>query len=146
MGQKEIDDVVNTLYEAVSFAAGGHPDWEMLRSLFMEEAQLIRAGWPEADERVLSIDRFVKLSASHLRSSPLRDLGFQETETMRRTERYGKIAHVFSSYEARSGDDAQSLLARGSNSIQLIQDGTRWWISSLLWDEQRIDQAPTPPS
>jgi hypothetical protein len=34
--------------------------------------------------------------------------------------------------------------ARGINSIQLFNDGARWWVVGLLWDTERPDK-PIPP-
>ena len=32
---------------------------------------------------------------------------------------------------------------RGINSIQLVRDGKRWWIASVVWDTERPDN-PIP--
>jgi hypothetical protein len=34
--------------------------------------------------------------------------------------------------------------ARGINSVQLVHDGSRWWIHSITWDYEREDN-PLPP-
>ena len=33
-------------------------------------------------------------------------------------------------------DDAE-ILKRGVNLIQLYNDGSRWWVTSVLWDNER---------
>ena len=33
--------------------------------------------------------------------------------------------------------------ARGINSFQLMNDGTRWWVVSIMWDSERPDN-PIP--
>jgi hypothetical protein len=43
---------------------------------------------------------------------------------------------VFSSYESRHSP-ADKPFERGINSIQLLNDGTRWWVISILWDTER---------
>lgn len=59
--------------------------------------------------------------------------GFYETEVARRTEQFGRIAHVWSTYESRRDPgDAQPIM-RGVNSFQLFNDGNRWWILSVYW-------------
>jgi len=71
-------------------------------------------------------------------------LGFTERELQRRTERYGDIAHAFSSYESlRRGESTP--FARGINSIQLFWDGNRWWVMSIFWDAERPGN-PLPPA
>jgi hypothetical protein len=44
---------------------------------------------------------------------------------------------VFSAYDSkRTLQDAQPF-ARGINSIQVFNDGRRWWIVSVYWDSER---------
>jgi hypothetical protein len=68
--------------------------------------------------------------------------GFYESEIHRVTEKFGNIAHVFSTYESRLKADAP-IIARGINSIELFYDGKRWWIASNIWDDERPDN-PLP--
>ena len=68
----------------------------------------------------------------------LEKTGFFEREIARKTEAYGNIMHVFSTYESRrTGDPAEKPFARGINSIQLLKDGNRWWVVSIFWDAER---------
>jgi hypothetical protein len=60
-------------------------------------------------------------------------LVFFEKEVARRTESFGNIAHVFSTYESRRKSDDAKPFARGINSIQLMNDGKRWWIVTVFW-------------
>jgi hypothetical protein len=62
--------------------------------------------------------------------------GFFETEIGRRIERFGNVAQVRSVYETRRAAKAP-LLGRGLNYLLLYWDGTRWWISSAVWDDER---------
>ncbi len=55
----------------------------------------------------------------------------------RRVEAFGQMAQVFSTYEASSAPDGTGSLGRGINSIQLWSDGNRWWVMSMLWDDER---------
>jgi len=68
--------------------------------------------------------------------------GFYEKEVHRVTQRFGNIAHVFSTYESRLKIDGP-VIARGINSIEAFWDGQRWWIASAIWDEERPDN-PLP--
>jgi hypothetical protein len=69
--------------------------------------------------------------------------GFYESEIARRTEVFGNIAHVFSTYESRRAK-ADAPFARGINSIQLLKDGDRWWIVTIFWDAEQPNK-PIPP-
>jgi len=53
--------------------------------------------------------------------------GFFEREASRQVERFGNIAHIFSTYESRHAKDDPKPFQRGINSIQLMYDGKRWW-------------------
>ena len=64
----------------------------------------------------------------------LLEKGFHERELARRVEQFGHIAQVFSTYEGRIEKDNHTL--RGINSIQLMNDGKRWWIVSLMWEAE----------
>jgi hypothetical protein len=62
--------------------------------------------------------------------------GFFEKDLARRTERFGNIAHVFSTYESRHSASDPKPFARGINSFQLLNDGKRWWIVTIYWEEE----------
>ena len=69
--------------------------------------------------------------------------GFFETEIARRTEQFGSIAHVWSTYESRHAKDEAKPFMRGINSIQLFFDGDRWSIVSISWQhESAADPIP----
>ncbi len=68
---------------------------------------------------------------------------FYEEEVERREERFGNIAHAWSRYEGRYAPDGEVVL-RGINSVQLYHDGDRWWVLSILWDNERTTTIPLP--
>ena len=69
--------------------------------------------------------------------------GFHEVEIARTVQQFGNVTHAFSTYESRRTlSDAEPFM-RGINSIQLFDDGTRWWVLSIYWQQERPD-APIP--
>jgi hypothetical protein len=68
--------------------------------------------------------------------------GFYENAIVNKTDAYGKVAQVFSSYESRKSV-GEKPFQRGINTIQLLNDGKRWWVVSILWDSERADN-PLP--
>ena len=129
-----IDDVINAMYAAIS-GAPGERDWARLRRLFHPRAQLVRTGvdspgTPTA--HVFTIAEYMR-NASDL----LQDRPFHEIEIARRSVRFGNVAQVFSAYEARSEPDCDSLIKRGMNMMHLYDDGVRWWIVQMIWDDER---------
>ena len=67
---------------------------------------------------------------------------FYESEVMRKTFRFGDMVAAFSTYEARNKPD-EAPIARGINSIQLVFNEGRWWILSVMWDNETKEN-PVP--
>jgi len=134
-----MDAIIDALYAVISGDAGVARDWDRMRNLFHPAARLMpTATTPQGQGviRPLTPQDYVDRAGPGL----VRD-GFHEMEIARRTERFGRIAHVFSTYEGRRAlTDAEPFL-RGINSIQLFDDGTRWWIVSVYW---QAEDANTP--
>jgi hypothetical protein len=136
-----MDSIVAALYDVISGPAGKKRDWDRMRSLFIPGARLIPTGKRQSGEigsRVLTVEDYIDAS-----SKALEEGGFFEKEIARRTERYGNIAHVFSTYESRRKSDDAKPFARGINSIQLMNDGKRWWIVTVFWQAEGPDN-PLP--
>lgn len=126
-----LDAIVKAVYNVISGDGGKPRDWDRFRSLFHKDARLIPSGKNAQTgligARALSPDDYVKRAEPSFAKE-----GFYETEKARRVDLYGNIAHVFSTYESRhSPKDAP--FARGINSFQLLNDGTRWWIVTIYW-------------
>ncbi len=134
--------IVAALYDVISGDAGVARDWDRFRSLFHPTGRLMPTGVNAegvARTRVLTPEDYITLAGPGL----VRD-GFHEREIASRTERFGHIAHVWTTYDSkRSLSDAEPFM-RGINSIQLLNDGTRWWVISVYWQGETPD-APIPP-
>jgi hypothetical protein len=129
-----IDAIVAAVYNVISGPAGKKRDWDRMRSLFLPGARLIPSGPRPSGgygARVGTVEDYITGSAPYLESR-----GFFESETARKTDIFGNIAHVFSTYESRNKADEVKPFARGINSIQLLNDGTRWWIVTIYWQNE----------
>ena len=132
-----MDSTIAALYDVISGPAGKKRDWNRFRSLFIPGARLIPTGKRPTGEVVSTvIDPEGYITRS---SKVLEDQGFFEKEIARRTEIFGDIAHVFSTYEARRKVEDKEPFVRGINSIQLMNDGKRWWIVTVFWEGERPD-------
>ena len=130
-----VDAIIAALYDVISGPPGQDRDWNRFRSLFAESARLIVAA-PSPQGRVpsrsMTVEEYVVSADPFLK----RD-GFWEREIARRTERYGNVTHAFSTYESRVKTADSPPFSRGINSIQLVTDGERWWVVTILWDFER---------
>jgi hypothetical protein len=138
---KSLDAILAALYDVISGPAGKKRDWDRFRSLFVPGARLIPAAKRQdgaIEARVLDPEGYVTRSAPVLEKQ-----GFFEREIARKVDSFGRIAHVFSTYESRQAASDKTPFARGINSIQLLNDGKRWWIVTVYWDSERPDN-PLP--
>src|SRR5438876_12112433 len=125
-----MDSIVAAVYDVISGPAGKR-DWDRFRSLFIPGARLIPTGprpTGEVGSRVLTVEDYVQRAGAAFEKQ-----GFFEREASRRLERFGNIAHIFSTYESRHAKDDAKPFQRGINSIQLMNDGRRWWVVTIFW-------------
>lgn len=132
-----IDSIIAAAYEVISGPAGKERDWKRERSLFIPGARLMpTAKKPGAvnskgELQLLDVDAYIARSKPYFEKD-----GFFEKEIARRTEQFGQIAHVWSTYESRHNADDPKPFMRGINSIQLFHDDNRWWIVSIYWQHE----------
>lgn len=137
---RSVDGLITLLYQSISFPPGGKPNWDAIRTIMLPGAQLTKVASPDpSGNDSLSVDSFIELSTAFLQNSELREKGFEEVEIMRHTESFGRIAHIFSTYESRFFGEKRAF-ARGTNSIQLLKKEGRWWLVNILWDEEGPDR------
>ena len=139
---QSLDAIIGALYNVISGPIGQQRDWDRMRNLFVPGARLIPAVYrPDSVPRLreLSVDDYIKLAGPRLEES-----GFFETEIARQVEQYGGVVHAFSTYESRHTAEDPKPFVRGINSIQLFNDGQRWWVVTVLWEGERPDN-PIPP-
>src|ERR1700716_916547 len=147
---ESIDAIVAAAYDGISGPAGEKRDWDRERSLYIPGARLMPlaaeagvAGGEDADlatgrvrptgglaPQILDIVGFIARVESFFQEN-----GFYEKEIARRTEQFGNIAHVWSTYESRHKADDPEPFMRGVNSIQLFYDGSRWGVGTIYWQE-----------
>ena len=125
-----IERIIASLYASISGPAGPR-DYDRLRSLFFTGARMIPTRQDQNGKITafnLSVEEYIT------RSKPYFDKeGFYETPIANRIESWDRIAHVWSTYQSRHAKDEQPF-ARGINSIELMNDGTRWWIITVYWE------------
>ena len=141
MNLQDIDDVIDAFYASISGPAGAQ-DWETSRLLMHPDARMVRTrldadGNPVAFS--FSVDSYRENTAPLLAT-----MDFHEVEIARKTVRFGNVAQLFSAYEARDAPAGGRFIKRGMNMIHLYDDGARWWIMHVIWDDER-DGVELPP-
>jgi hypothetical protein len=136
-----IDAIMAAVYDVISGPKGQKRDWDRFYSLFAPGARLIPTGrTPEGGVRLRALTPQEYATAN---GPSLEQNGFFEREIFRVAESYGNIAHAFSTYESRRAAEDPAPFARGINSFQLLNDGSRWWIVTIYWQGERPDN-PIP--
>jgi hypothetical protein len=133
------DAIIKALYDTISGPAGKR-NWQRERSLFLPGARLVPIGkriHGEGGLHVMSVDEWIEEVTPFFAEND-----FWEMEVMRHMDRFGNMIQAFSTYEARYSKDGPSI-ARGINSIQLVYHDKRWWILSVMWDNESRDN-PIP--
>ena len=136
-----LDSTIENLYAVISGEKGEARDWELMRYLFHPDARLIPSGKKEDDTfgaRYMTVDDYINTSGDWLIEN-----GFFEKEIHREVNTFGNITQAFSTYESFRSEADELPFARGINSIQLLNDGNRWWIINIYWT-QESEQNPIP--
>ena len=131
--------IIAAMYDTISGPAGKR-NWYRERSLFLDGARLIPIGkgvHKEGGLEVMSLEEWIEDAEPFLAEND-----FYEKEIMRQANRFGNLVQVFSTYEARHSEDGPTI-ARGINSIQLLYKDNRWWIVTVMWDNESQDN-PIP--
>jgi len=137
-----IDAIIAAAYDVISGPAGKKRDWERMRSLYLPGARLVPTatvpGRNDVDlaPLMLDVDGYIERVEPIFATS-----GFYEKEVARRVEQFGQIAHVWSTYESRHDPSEAAPFMGGINSIQLFNDGNRWWILSIYWQHESPEHA-----
>jgi hypothetical protein len=136
-----LDSIIKAVYDVISGPAGQKRDWDRMRSLFVPDARMGAA----VRTRSGDIRYFGTTTERYIEGNDkiMTEKGFFEKELHRHVDTFGNISQVFSTYESRWKLDDEKPFERGINSIQLINDGKRWWVVSIFWQGED-DKLPLP--
>lgn len=137
-----VDSIVAAVYDVISGDKGVKRDWNRFRSLFYPGARMIPTGKNPAtgkvNARVASPESYIEGNSAFLEGE-----GFHEQEISRHVDSFGNIVQVFSAYEARHTVKDEKPFVRGINSMQLFNDGKRWWVMTIAWSPETAEH-PLP--
>lgn len=128
-----IEGIVHAYYDVINGPPGAPRQWRRDSTLYTAQATFVamseRDGKPVAT--IQTPEEFRRATNDEFVAK-----GFYETEIGSRIERFGNVAQVRSAYETRHTSKGP-LLGRGVNYLTLYWDGTRWWITGAVWDDER---------
>ena len=133
--------IVAALYDAISGPACQHRDWDRFRALFAPGARLIPKVATGSGTFGIRVETPEEYAISV--KGGMEEFGFFEKEVSHAGESFNGVVHRFSTYESRRTAGDATPFARGINSIQLLNDGKRWWVVTVYWASERPD-APIP--
>ena len=130
---ESIQSTIDALYEVISGDAGVERDWFRFKNLFAEDGRLIPT-FTDQDGNIRylywTLDEYIKRAGAGLEQN-----GFWESELSNKIEQFGNIAHVFTTYDSKRTVDG-AVIARGINSVQMFNDGSRWHIVTVFWSSE----------
>lgn len=140
-----LDAIVAAFYDVISGPAGEARDWARDSTLYSDDLRFRFTVGEGSERRWVTVDH-----AEYARQSgPFLESGFFEREIHRVVRRFGDMAHIFSTYEWSSPTEQGPQRGRGINSIELIHDRDRWWITYVQWHnetpEHPIPEEYLPP-
>lgn len=139
---RSIDSIIAALYAGICGPGDQPRDWDRWRRLFVPGALLIPVEHGPNGEITINrftVDEFIAWAVPQFAQLQ----GFYEREIARHTDTYSHIVQVFSTYESRHARNEKQPFRRGINSIQLLNDGHRWWIVTVFWHDESSDH-PIP--
>ena len=138
---QSIDALMRALYDVISGPPGPR-DWDRFRSLFTPSARMgvVRPAMPAKDGKPGSEGDVILFTPNDYvdRDDPyFKANGFFERGIANRVEEFGNLVSVWSTYESRHTREDAKPFARGVNSLQIVHARGRYWIASIIWDDER---------
>jgi hypothetical protein len=131
---ESLDAIVAAVYDVISGPPGTR-DWNRFNSLFAKDARLIAVRAPK-DGGKLSLVVMTPADYAEKAGSYFKEHGFFEHEIGRKTDSFGAMTHIYTTYESRETKDGKPI-DRGINSMEFFFDGARWWCVGIYWDSER---------
>jgi hypothetical protein len=130
---QSLDAIVAAIYDVISGPPGAR-DWNRFNSLFAKDARLIAVRMPKDGKPSLAV--MTPKDYADRAGSYFVEHGFFEHELSRKTDSFGAMTHIYTTYESRETKDGKPI-DRGINSMEFFYDGQRWWCVEIYWDAER---------
>lgn len=130
-----LDQTVKTFYSIISGEKNEERNWDLFKFLFKEGAEItlnISSTKDQKKKYYLTIDEFISSYGKWLISN-----GFFASETNRSISTFQHLNYVSSTYEYNNYDNNGNFTS--TNSINLVKENNRWYISNLKWNQKFND-------
>ena len=129
-----MDAIMHAYYDVISGPAGNR-DWNRFYSLFAPGGRLIQTSRAAPDStphtKVMTPQEFAQQLGGYFAKNAL-----YEKEISHTVDTFGAITQRFSTYAVMRAADEAKPSARGIYSAQLFNDGKRWYIVTMYWDNE----------
>lgn len=129
---QSLNSTVKTLYSIISGEKDVDRNWKLFKFLFKEDAEIILTikNKNTGDRKYyLSIDDYIKSYGKWLFEN-----GFYAKETERVISTFRHMNNLTSTYAYHYTDN--NGIFKGVNSINLINENNRWYISNIKWNQE----------
>jgi hypothetical protein len=131
---RSMDAIMHAYYDVISGPAGNR-DWNRFYSLFMPGGRVIQTSRAAPDSPpgtvVMTPQEFAhKLGPYFAKNS------FYEKEISHSVDTFGAITQRFSTYAILHAASDAKPSVRGIYSAQLFNDGKRWYLVTMYWDNE----------
>ena len=130
---KAIGEVIKVLYDCLTVEEGQPLDFAKYEALFIPEARFVRANKDGTISR-FTRDGFLASLRDRIANGQITTL--REREIAHKTQIFGRMAQVFSSYTKLMNTGDPKAAVKGVNAIQLVKDGGIWKICASLWMDE----------
>jgi hypothetical protein len=124
------EQFVRQLYKLVTFEAGQTPDWDKVRSMFIENAVIVLRT-SRTSHTIMNRDEFIQDFKDFIKNSKVIETGFSETVVNVQMNIFEDIAQCFVVYDAHITGSSRAPL-RGLDSFELLHTKEGWKIISVL--------------
>lgn len=127
-----LESIPRTVYEGISFKSGGTPNFELLKSCFIDQGIFINN---KGETPIIkSVTEYISMISNNIANGNI--ISMHEKELISEVEVFGHVAQIKSEYslvfEGKNGIQVRY----GVNLFQVIQFGGKWLISSMCWDDR----------
>ena len=132
---RSMDAIIHAYYDVISGPAGDR-DWNRFYSLWTPGGRLIQTSRAAPDSTphttVMTPQEFAQKLGPYFAKN-----AFYENEiSSHSVETFGAITQLFSTYAVMDAADDAKPKSRGIYSAQLFNDGKRWYIVTMYWDNE----------